>query len=74
MGKLHLDAIWESYNSDLATPSTTISILPLAPEKEQTTHFSIVDAEGNAVAITTTLNGAFGSKVVVPGAGFFLNN
>ncbi len=43
-------------------------------ESEQTTHFSIVDAEGNAVSLTTTLNSNFGSKVVVSGAGFFLNN
>lgn len=39
-----------------------------------TTHYSVVDAEGNAVATTTTLNGGFGSGVFVEGAGFFLNN
>ncbi len=43
-------------------------------ESIETTHFSIVDREGNAAAITTTLNGGFGSKVMVKGAGFFLNN
>ncbi len=43
-------------------------------ESEQTTHFSIVDAAGNAVSITTTINTAYGNKVVVGGAGFFLNN
>lgn len=43
-------------------------------ESMETTHFSILDSEGNAVAITTTLNSYFGSKVVVEGAGFFLNN
>lgn len=43
-------------------------------ESEETTHYSIVDEEGNAVSITTTLNAAFGSKIVVDGAGFFLNN
>jgi gamma-glutamyltranspeptidase/glutathione hydrolase len=43
-------------------------------ESFETTHFSIVDKEGNAIAITTTLNGNYGSKVVVNGAGFFLNN
>ena len=43
-------------------------------ESYETTHISIVDAAGNAVAITTTLNGNFGSKVIVDGAGFFLNN
>lgn len=43
-------------------------------ESIETTHFSIVDTAGNAVSLTTTLNGNFGSKVVVEGAGFFLNN
>ena len=43
-------------------------------ESDETTHYSIVDAFGNAVSCTTTLNGAYGSKVVVPGAGFLLNN
>lgn len=43
-------------------------------ESEETTHFSVVDPEGNAVSITTTLNGGYGSKVVVEGAGFLLNN
>lgn len=43
-------------------------------EREETTHFSIVDKEGNAVSITTTLNGSYGSHVVVAGAGFLLNN
>lgn len=43
-------------------------------ETYETTHISIVDADGNAVSITTTLNGNFGSKVMVDGAGFFLNN
>jgi gamma-glutamyltranspeptidase/glutathione hydrolase len=43
-------------------------------ESSETTHYSIVDALGNAVSCTTTLNGAYGSRVVVPGAGFLLNN
>jgi gamma-glutamyltranspeptidase/glutathione hydrolase len=44
------------------------------PESKETTHFSIVDKDGNAVAVTTTLNTPYGSQVVVGGAGFFLNN
>ena len=48
--------------------------LVTAIESAETTHFSIVDAAGNAVAITTTLNGMFGAKLVVQGGGFFLNN
>ncbi len=43
-------------------------------ESDETTHFSIVDKFGNAVSITTTLNGSYGSKVIVDGAGFLLNN
>lgn len=43
-------------------------------EHEETTHFSIVDQAGNAVSITTTINGSYGSQVVVAGAGFLLNN
>ncbi|HEV9035239.1 MAG TPA: gamma-glutamyltransferase, partial [Puia sp.] len=46
----------------------------LSPKSEETTHFEVVDDQGNAVSITTTLNGGYGSKVVVGGAGFFLNN
>src|SRR3989441_1956165 len=43
-------------------------------EGTETTHYSIVDAAGNAASVTTTLNGGFGSAVTVPGAGFLLNN
>ncbi len=43
-------------------------------ESDQTTHYSIIDQFGNAIAVTTTLNGAFGSKVYVEEGGFFLNN
>ncbi|TGE22537.1 gamma-glutamyltransferase [Hymenobacter aquaticus] len=59
-----------------ATPSKSVTAGPGLPayESDQTTHYSIVDAQGNAVSCTTTLNGAYGSKVVVAGAGFLLNN
>ena len=43
-------------------------------ESEETTHFNVLDKEGNAVSVTTTLNGSYGSKTVVSGAGFLLNN
>ncbi len=61
--------------SEIATPSTDVGP-GLAPPREgdNTTHVSLVDAEGNAVALTTTLNSFFGSKVMVTGAGFVLNN
>ncbi|HYV86764.1 MAG TPA: gamma-glutamyltransferase [Patescibacteria group bacterium] len=61
-----------------ATPSKEIRPWPDAPAPEgrsgETTHLSVVDREGNSVALTTTLNGWFGCYVYVPEAGFFLNN
>ena len=59
-----------------ATPSAQVTAGASLPgyESDQTTHYNIVDAAGNAVSCTTTLNGAYGSKVVVAGAGFLLNN
>jgi gamma-glutamyltranspeptidase/glutathione hydrolase len=48
--------------------------IPKAPEPTETTHFSVVDAEGNAVASTYTLNGLFGSGVMAGNLGFMLNN
>ncbi len=48
--------------------------LPRNYEKTETTHYSVVDREGNAVSATTTLNGGYGSSIVVAGAGFLLNN
>jgi gamma-glutamyltranspeptidase/glutathione hydrolase len=54
--------------------SITEKVKPGIAESEQTTHFSIVDQWGNAVANTTTLNLSFGSGMVVKGAGFILNN
>ena len=57
-----------------ATSSTQISPGNVNPESEETTHLSVADQYGNAVGVTTTLNGGYGSKTVVGGAGFFLNN
>lgn len=64
-----------TFNWAAATPSTSIQPGTIAGyESDQTTHYSITDKDGNAVAITTTLNGTFGSKIFVKGAGFLLNN
>lgn len=61
--------------ADVITDSGEISHGAIPPkESDETTHFSIVDPDGNAVSITTTLNGSMGSCVVVKGAGFLLNN
>ncbi len=65
-----------SFRTDSATASAAIKAgdFVLAMESFETTHTSVVDAQGNAVAVTTTLNSNFGNKVIVDGAGFFLNN
>ena len=65
----------KNFNPNKATPSSEIKAGEPAPkESEETTHISIVDQNGNAVSLTTTLNEWFGNKVVVGGAGFFLND
>jgi gamma-glutamyltranspeptidase/glutathione hydrolase len=58
-----------------ATPSAQVRAgTAAALESTHTTHYSVVDAAGNAVAVTTTLNGSYGNGQLVPGAGFLLNN
>lgn len=64
-----------TFNENKATPSSEIQPgSPQAYVSEETTHYSVVDSYGNAVSATTTLNGAFGSSIVVDSAGFLLNN
>jgi gamma-glutamyltranspeptidase/glutathione hydrolase len=58
-----------------ATPSDAILAgSPAGAESLETTHFNVIDAEGNAVALTYTINNSYGSGVTVPGLGFLLNN
>ena len=65
----------DSFSFDGATPSHQIKHGNiLAPESKETTHYSIVDSYGNAIAATTTLNASFGSKLYSKKLGFFLNN
>lgn len=64
----------KSFDMNKATPSTSIKEGSLAGESDQTTHLSVVDKDGNAVSVTTTLNGGYGSTVIVDGSGFFMNN
>ena len=65
---------------DLAKASNSLELgkdiltAPVASESEETTHFSVIDKDGNAVSNTYTLEGGYGSHVVVKGAGFLLNN
>lgn len=72
----YLDRRMATYIPGSATLSTEIEAgdFKMAIESFETTHLSVVDADGNAVSITTTLNSNYGCKVMVDGAGFFLNN
>lgn len=75
LSKGYLKKRMRSFNPDKATPSSAVSHGQITiSESNETTHYSIVDAEGNAVAVTTTLNGAFGSKLYDDELGFFFNN
>lgn len=76
LGETYLKKRMESFDWEQATSSKVLSHgkIPEFKEEINTTHYSVVDKWGNAVSITTTLNGWFGSKVAVDGAGFFLNN
>ena len=57
-----------------ATPSSEVQPGMAPHESTETTHYSIVDKDGNAVSTTYTINGRFGAVVIAPGTGFFLNN
>ena len=63
-----------SIHPDRATPSASFSGAPAPLEDTETTHFSIIDAEGNRVAATQTVNLTFGSGLIPPGTGVILNN
>nr|WP_228497402.1 MULTISPECIES: gamma-glutamyltransferase [Shewanella] len=75
MSKQYAKSIAKKINIKKATPSTEISPTKLqASESPQTTHYSVVDKWGNAVANTYTLNFSYGSGLVAPGTGILLNN
>ncbi len=57
-----------------ATTSDDVDAGSISKEPFETTHFSVIDADGMAVALTTTINGGYGSGIIVEGAGFLLNN
>ncbi len=73
VSKAYLDERMKDYTPGKAGSSKDIKE-GYIPESEETTHLSIIDGEGNAVSVTTTLNGGYGSRTVVGGAGFLLNN
>ena len=71
----YLNNRMNSFSFDLASQSKDIQAGKITwTESEETTHYSILDQEGNAIAVTTTLNGSYGSKVFVEDGGYFLNN
>ncbi len=77
----YLQARMKDFSADKATPAAAVAPglgafdpRNIRAEKLETTHFSVVDAAGNAVANTYTLNGAYGSGVTIPGTGILMNN
>ena len=75
LDKTYLKDRMKSFNWEKATKSSEVSHGEISiSESNETTHYSIVDANGNAVSVTTTLNGAYGSKLFSNELGFFFNN
>jgi len=74
LSKDYAAAIRAQILPDKATPSTAVQPGTMPHEKPETTHYSVVDKEGNAVSTTYTVNGRFGAVVIAPGTGFFLND
>ncbi|PQB04214.1 gamma-glutamyltransferase [Aureitalea marina] len=71
----YLSGRMDEFSFDQATPSSSINYGSIPGyESMETTHYSIVDTQGNAVSVTVTLNGAYGSKMYADSIGFFLNN
>tara|TARA_B100001059_G_C17830957_1_gene584681 strand:- start:2006 stop:3676 length:1671 start_codon:yes stop_codon:yes gene_type:complete len=75
LDSIYLSDRMKSFNWDNATLSNEINPGNIIfKESEETTHYSIIDKLGNAISVTTTLNGSYGSKVFVEDGGYFLNN
>ena len=75
LSKEYAEGLRRQISDRYATPSSEMPSIPVGGnEGTETTHYSIVDPEGNAVSITTTLNDNFGGALVVGGAGFLLND
>ena len=70
----HAAAIRAAIDPDKATASAVLGPGTAPQERPETTHYSVADGEGNAVAVTYTLNGNFGAAIVAPGTGFLLND
>jgi len=75
LDRAYLAKLRASIDPARATPSDAVRPgRPAGTEQPETTHYSVVDADGNAVAVTYTLNGGYGNGITVPGLGFLLNN
>ena len=75
LDKAYLAKLRATIDPERATPSAQVRPgRPSGTEKLETTHYSVVDSAGNAVAVTYTLNGGYGNGITVPGLGFLLNN
>ncbi len=75
ISKSYAEKLRSSIDMDLASKSDSAAFNRVfTEESEETTHYSVVDADGNAVSVTYTLEFGYGSSIVVPGTGFLLNN
>ncbi|MEX0997309.1 MAG: gamma-glutamyltransferase [Flavobacteriaceae bacterium] len=76
LSETYLSQRMSNFTFEQATPSSSVShgSIKMSQESNETTHYSIVDSFGNAVSVTTTLNGAYGSKLYSEELGFFFNN
>jgi gamma-glutamyltranspeptidase/glutathione hydrolase len=70
----YLEDRMKDFQPGVAGNSNQVKPGRIPKESEQTTHISVIDNQGNAVSVTTTLNNSYGSKTVIGGAGFFLND
>ncbi|WP_340622230.1 gamma-glutamyltransferase [Xenorhabdus siamensis] len=74
LSKSYAESIRKAIQPNKATPSKLVQPGIGPHEKPETTHYSVVDKDGNAVSTTYTINGRFGAVVIAPGTGFFLND
>ncbi len=75
LSEAYADSRAATISEERATPSAEVNPgIDAFLDESHTTHYAVVDAEGNAVAVTTSIDSWYGGKVVVEGAGFFLNN
>ena len=75
LDRAYLAKLRATIDPEKATPSESVRPgRPAGTEHMETTHYSVVDKDGNAVAVTYTLNGGYGNGITVPGLGFLLNN